>query len=466
MSMHGIAGRGITTQLGCIADWLGVTTTTPTVTISGVGSDSRQLAPGMLFVALSGPRFDGHHYLPQAMAAGATAALVERLQPLPLPQLVVADPLTALGDLAAAWRHHCATPLVALTGSNGKTSVKSMLAAILAATGQPGIATPGNLNNLIGVPLTLLALTPEAAWGVIEMGANAPGEIATLSRYAVPQVALINNAAAAHLAGFGSLDGVAQAKGEIFGSLAADGIAIYPSDDAAAPYWQQLTRRHRRLRFGSSRAAEVQLAWQPLPAAAGSEVELTTPQGVIAFTLAQPGEHNVRNAAAAATAALALAVAPATIATALSEFSGVAGRLRPVVGRGGARLIDDSYNANPGSCRAAIAVLAAAPGRRIMVLGDMAELGSAALSLHHEVGVAARTAGIDQLFGYGPLSAAAVSGFGSGGTHFNEFVALQAACEPLLNSDSVLLIKGSRSMRMERLVTALQQEGSDATATG
>lgn len=427
-------------------------------TFSGVTTDSRAVVAGDLFVALKGERFDGHDYVKQVMEQGAVAALVERRDPAwgDFPLLVVKDARLALGDLAAHWRSRFAIPVAALTGSSGKTTVKEMIAAILReqAGDQAVLATRGNLNNDIGMPLTLLGLRDTHRYAVIEMGMNHPGEIAYLSRIARPDVALVINAQAAHLAGLGTVEAVAGAKGEIFQGLAANGTAVINADDSHAALWQELAAGHRIIRFGLEQPAEVSASFTLQPF--GSEIEMVTPTGKFAVALPVPGEHNVRNALAAAAVAQALGVGNATIAAGLARVAGVKGRLLKSPCLHGATLIDDTYNANPGSVRAAIAVLAGLPGRKLLVLGDMGELGENARALHGEIGAAAKAAGIDLLFTLGDLSAAATQAFGEGGRHFEYIEDLLHDIENLLAPEVTVLVKGSRFMRMERVVRSFE----------
>ncbi len=445
------------------------------VELSAVVTDSRQLVPGCLFVALKGPRFDGHRFAEQALEQGAAAVMVAAGERLSIsPAIVVDDTLHALGRLAAWHRARMAVKVVAITGSNGKTTVKEMLAAILTAAvedvehgGSAVLATAGNLNNDIGVPLTLLRLTPEHRYAVIEMGMNHAGEIAYLTHLARPDVALVNNALRAHLEGLGSVEAIARAKGEIYAGLKDDGIAIINADDPHAILWRGLACPHKVLSFGYSENANVRIESSGGVGAAGQHSSgdtgpllLDTLQGRIEVRLQVPGEHNRRNAAAAATAALALGVAPAAIVQGLSAYGGVKGRLQQHACILGATLIDDSYNANPDSVLAAIQVLAARPGLRILVLGDMGELGADAANLHREVGEQASVAGIDRLLCLGEMSIHAVEAFGRGGMHFERIEELLAEIECALGPDVTVLVKGSRFMKMERVVQSFM-EGDD-----
>jgi UDP-N-acetylmuramoyl-tripeptide--D-alanyl-D-alanine ligase len=445
------------------------------VAISSVSQDSRSLAPGALFVALRGERFDGHRFLAQAAQRGAAAALVDeagsgigdRGSSDSLPLLVVPDTRKALGLLAKYWRTRFQIPVVALTGSSGKTTVKEMLALVLREacaealpqSSIPGpqscvLATRGNLNNDIGVPLMLLELRPHHRYAVIEMGMNHAGEIAWLTGLAQPDVALVINAGRAHLEGLGSQEAVARAKGEIFDGLTRNGVAVINADDRFAVLWRELAAQHRVVTFGVDAPADVAATYALSGVA--SQIVLTTPLGTAPVPLQVPGLHNVRNALAAAAAASALDIEPQTIAAGLARFAGVKGRLQTKRALHGATLIDDTYNANPDSVCAAISVLAAAPGTRLMVLGDMGELGATAPELHAEIGTFARNAGIDQLFTLGDLSQQAARAFGSGARHFPRIEELLAEIENRLAPDVTMLIKGSRFMRMERVVQSFE----------
>ncbi len=429
------------------------------VTFTSVTSDSRTATAGSLFVALRGERFDGHDFVTQVKQQGAVAALVERTDEAwgDFPLLRVADTCLALGALAAFWRSRFSIPVVGLTGSSGKTTVKEMIAAILRAEvgdAEQVLATQGNLNNAIGMPLTLLELRDTHRYAVIEMGMNHPGEISYLTRISRPDVALITNAQAAHLEGLGSVEAVAHAKGEIFEGLATNGSAIINADDDYADLWQELAKGHRILRFGTRQPADLTAAYRLQPF--GSEIEMTTPQGACSLNLPVPGEHNVRNALAAAAVAVALGVSNAVIARGLTLAASVKGRLQKKAGLHGATLIDDTYNANPGSVRAALAVLAGLPGKKALVLGDMGELGEGARALHAEIGAAAKAAGIDRLFTLGDLSAAAAEAFGPGGRHFEYIEDLLHEVENQLAPDVTVLVKGSRFMQMERVVKSFE----------
>ncbi len=427
----------------------------------GVATDSRTIEAGELFVAIRGERFDAHEFVVEAARRGAAAALVSREVPgdLPVPQVVVADTRLALGKLAAYWRSRFALPLVALTGSNGKTTVKEMLAAILSAyagTRAPVLATEGNLNNDIGMPLTLLRLREHHRYAAIEMGMNHPGEIDYLTRLAAPTVALVNNAQRAHVGLLGSVEAVARAKGEIYAGLGSAGVAVVNDDDAFAGYWKGLNSGRRIVTFGLGAGADVRAAM------VGPQARFVTPADAFAVTLAVKGEHNLANAAAACAGAHALEIAPAAMQAGLAAFKGVPGRLQRRRTATGALVIDDSYNANPESMQAALRVLAGEAGRKVFVMGDMGELGPESDAMHAEVGRFAREAGIDALMALGEGARHAVQSFGRGASHFADAESLRKAVERESASGATILVKGSRFMRMERIAEALAPGGNHA----
>jgi UDP-N-acetylmuramoyl-tripeptide--D-alanyl-D-alanine ligase len=418
---------------------------------SGVSTDTRSLRAGDLFVALRGERFDGHDFLAQAKAAGARAAMVDRRYggEYPMPVLVVADTRLALGALARGWRARFSPALVAVTGSNGKTTVKEMLAAILRAhAGEAAVlATAGNLNNDIGLPLTLLRLRPGHRYCAIELGMNHKGEIAYLAGIAQPTVALVNNAQREHLEFMRSVEEVAAENASVYAALPADGVAVVNADDAQAPFFRAAARGRRVVDFGLDAPARVsgRCTLQHL----SSEVTVRIDGEEAQATLAIPGAHNVRNALAAAACAHAAGVPLASIARGLDAFRPYVGRLQ-VKQAGSATVIDDSYNANPDSVRAAIDVLAGCPGPTELVLGDMGEVGTQGPAFHREVGVYAREKGISSLLAMGEAAREAAQAFGAGGRHFDSVEALVAAVR-----GRTVLVKGSRFMRMERVVAAL-----------
>ncbi len=433
--------------------------------LTSISTDSRHIAPGALFVAIEGERFDGHDFVAAAFQAGANAALVstDRAQGLPMPRVVVADPLRALGQCAAAWRAQFGLPLFGITGSNGKTTVKEMLAGICraaAGSAEAVLATEGNFNNHIGLPLTLLRLTEAHRYAVIEMGMNHSGEIALLTRLAAPTVALVNNAQRAHLAGLGSIEAVARAKGEIFEGLGPRGVGIINADDAYAELWREQLGSRASLSFGLRQGADV--FGRCSATAAGSRLRLQTPAGETEFDLQVPGEHNALNALAAAACALGAGIGLAPIAAGLRRFAGVPGRLQNLAGPQGARLINDCYNANPDSIAAALAVLAACSGRRILVLGDMGELGDGVDAMHVEVLRRAQMLGIDSVHLLGEAMRRALGEAKLQGTAHASAEALAQAVRAECDAHSTVLVKGSRFMRMERVVALLAgrpQEG-------
>ena len=443
---------------------IGAVTRGADVTFTSVGSDTRTLQRGALYVALRGTRFDGHDFVRNALENGASAAMVDstfQSQAAGLdanaPLLVVSDARDALGWLAAAWRNRFDIPLIAVTGSNGKTTVKEMLALILAeAAGDAKavLATQGNLNNDIGVPLMLLRLHATHRFAVIEMGMNHLGEIEYLSRLARPTVALVNNAQNAHVGELGSLENIAQAKGEIFSGLRPGGVAVINADDAFAPLWRELNTGREVIEFGLAHPAQVTGRYHLLPT--GARLDIKLPGETVTVNLQVPGLHNVRNALAASAAAFAVQIAPSALAQGLSAFQGVPGRLQAKAVLHGATLIDDSYNANPGSVCAAIEVLAQVPGEKILVLGDMGELGAEGVRLHTEIGHYAREKGIDALFCLGDLSQHAAQAFGAGAWHFERIQELLADLENRLSPTVTVLVKGSRFMQMERVVKSFE----------
>jgi len=432
------------------------------VRVQRVHSDTRTLRPGDLFVALKGERFDAHDFLPQAQAAGAVAALAERgIAEAGLPGLQVGDSLAALQTLAAAWRARLQLPLIAVTGSNGKTTVTQMVAAILHAwLAEGALATQGNLNNHIGVPLTLLRLRQDADTrhraAVVELGMNHPGEIALLARMAAPSVVLVNNAQREHLEFMASVEAVARENGSAIEALPPSGVAVFPADDEHAPLWHRLAGRRAVLSFALHGAADLtaEAKW------AGSHwaLRLHTPAGEAPLLLRAAGLHNVKNALAAAACALAAGAPLAAIVRGLEAFEPVKGRsqLQRVEGSAGAfTLVDDSYNANPDSVLAAIEVLAGLPGPRWLLLGDMGEVGTRGPEFHAEVGARAKARGIEHFWTAGELCAHAAAAFGPGARHFGQVEALLAALTQGPAAASVL-VKGSRFMRMERVAQALR----------
>jgi UDP-N-acetylmuramoyl-tripeptide--D-alanyl-D-alanine ligase len=425
---------------------------------AGVGIDSRTIEPGMLFVALRGERFDGHAFLEAARARGAAGALVAQPAALPLPQVVVRDTLAALSTLAAAWRARSGALVLGIGGSNGKTTTKELLAAILAGHG-PTLATRGNLNNHIGVPLTLLRLEPEHRYAVIEMGANHPGEIAALAALARPAIALVTNAGDEHLEGFGDLAGVARAEGEMFAALAADGIAVVNADDPFCGLWQSMVPRGARiLRFGIDAPADVRaqaIAGRIESGAFATAFVLSVAGQQARVKLPLAGRHNVANALGAAAAAHAAGVPLPAIVAGLERMRPVAGRLQLKAGPRGSWLIDDSYNANPSSVRAGIDVLCALPGEHWLVLGEMAELGAETVASHAGIGDYARRAGVTRLFAIGAAARHAADAFGARAGWYEDAARLGDELAASLEPGVTALVKGSRVNRLERVVERL-----------
>jgi UDP-N-acetylmuramoyl-tripeptide--D-alanyl-D-alanine ligase len=427
-----------------------------------VCTDSRTLKPGALFVALRGPNFDGAAFVQAAAAQGAIGALVERATPGVLPQVLVPNTLRALQELAKNWRADFTLPVVAVAGSNGKTTAKEMTAAILSRMGLC-MATHGNLNNHIGVPVTLMRLEAAHRSAVIEMGANAIGDVAALMRIARPTVGLITNAGAEHLEGFGNLDGVAKGEGETVSCLDPQGTAIINADDAYAGYWRGISGANRIVTFGVHARADFSAknVFQGIERGEfATRFTLICPLGERAIMLKAGGAHNIGNALAAASAASAAGASLEDIALGLADFRAVAGRLQLKAGTRGSWIIDDSYNANPSSVRAALEVMRSLSGATWLVLGDMAELGEVSHDSHAHIGSYARDCGIKRLFAMGPLSSRAVETFGAGGEWFADADSLTRRLQSELSPGVTVLIKGSRINRLERVVQALGGGGA------
>jgi UDP-N-acetylmuramoyl-tripeptide--D-alanyl-D-alanine ligase len=422
----------------------------------GVSIDSRTIAQGELFIAIKGENFDGHEYVEKAFARGASAVLVSReiVTTSAISQIIVGDTILAMGQLAQFWRSQFSIPMVALTGSNGKTTVKEMLRSILvarvgASERETILATVGNLNNHIGVPLMMMRLHHAHRYAVFEMGMNHLGEIDYLTRLVSPDVALIIMAGTAHIGELGSREAIAEAKGEIIAGLSSQGIAVLNMDDRFGLYWRELAGQRRVIGFGTDANEDVvgEFSAQSLHIHhAGESVEVH---------LHVAGEHNQRNALAAAATAIALNIPLQTVCDGLEDFEGVAGRLRTYGGHKDATIIDDTYNANPDSVRAAIDVLAAKPGKRYLVLGDMGELGTDAPAMHADIGAYARHAALDGLFALGTLTEQTVIELGRDGWHFESSEDLLEELEKVLAPNVTVLVKGSRFMKMERLVEKL-----------
>jgi len=425
------------------------------VLITGVSKDTRDIKVGDLYVALKGERFDGNQFVAEARSSGAIAALVSDEVPIDVPQIQVADTRIALGELAAYWRQlwgtqHAASKMIGITGSNGKTSVKEMCSKILNdyAGSEKVLATKGNLNNEIGVPMTLLSLKPQHQFAVIEMGANHVGEIAYLSNIAKPDVALVNNVGPAHLEGFGSLQNIAETKAGIYDGLSGNGIAVINYDDVFTPYWIKYCEGMNTASFSMLNENTDVYAksinnnhYHVIVGAENAELKLKV-----------PGTHNVMNALAAITLTSSLGLPLSAIVASLSSFENIQGRLSIKQSAVGYQLIDDSYNANPLSVVAAIDVLAKMNGDTVLVLGDMGELGAEAEHMHMEIGRKAKAAGISTLYATGKLSAYTVEGFAENGFHFQEKNTLIKALNKKLTADNVVLVKGSRSAAMEQVV--------------
>jgi len=416
----------------------------------GMTQDSRELCPGNLYAALVGARVDGHEFLTDAAAAGAAAALVSRpVEDAPLATIEVADVVRAMGDLARVWRASLPVRVVGITGSNGKTTVKTMLAAVLSRQA-PTLATQGNYNNEIGVPLTLAGLGEPHRFAVIEMGCGQPGDIDYLAGIGAPDVAVVTNAGPAHLERLGTIEGVARTKGELFSALGPDGVAVINRDDRFYEDWKSLASDRRQISFGLSDQADVRLERR------GGGEHVICADGEFRLDLALPGAHNRLNALAATAAARALDVPLPVIAAGLASVESMPGRLHQREMPSGWTLIDDSYNANPASLYAALHVLSARPGRRWLVLGDMAELGDESSRLHREIGQAARDLGVDRLFALGDRAAAAADAFGEGGEVFERLDVLVETLREGLEPGVTCLVKGSRSAHMDKVVRRLR----------
>jgi UDP-N-acetylmuramoyl-tripeptide--D-alanyl-D-alanine ligase len=424
------------------------------VLVQSVGSDSRNIVKNQLFIGIKGENFDGNSYALEAIQQGAAAVLVSDENTKARPAVVVQNTLSSLGLLAKYWRSQFNIPLVAVTGSNGKTTVKEMIATILNAPGSRSIlATQGNLNNDIGMPMTLLKIRPEHTEAVIEMGMSHLGEIDYLTRIAQPTVAVITNAGTAHIGEVGSRENIAKAKGEIFAGLADDGIAIINADDDFADYWKSLNKNKKIITFGLEKAADISADYKIIGNL--TKIKLKTPSGEIEFKLSVLGAHNIHNALAASAIAVALGISNEDIAKGLAVFGAVKGRLNWLQGNKGGVVIDDTYNANPDSMKAAIDVLANQKTFQIFVMGDMGELGADAAKMHGEVGAYAKQKGVHTLLAIGENSVFAVQAFGKNATHYASVQALLDAATRLIKNDTTVLVKGSRFMQMERVVNAL-----------
>lgn len=443
----------IHTRLSQAAKWCGVQYLGQDVSFHGVSLDSRATKPGELFIALKGLRHDGHDYIPQAQANGAVAVMVSRRVDTALPLLPTNDAVFSLGKLASAWRGNFILPVTGVLGSNGKTTVKELIAHILQTEAKSVLVTQGNQNNMLGLPLTLLRLSPSHQAAVLELGANKMNEIRVLAEIARPDIAVITNAGLDHMAGFGGREGAALANSEVFSAMTNKGMAILNHDDACLPIWRREIGSRTYLLFGFGPGAEVRGDWRQNKN--GGQLRIESPWGKLETTLQLLGRHNALNAMAAAAACMVMGVTLDTIATGLTQARPISGRLKPYHGKGGASIIDDTYNANPSSLETALQVLAAQPGQKILVFGDMAEIGLQAADSHRDVGVSARQAGIDRLFTLGNMARHAARSFGVGAQSFDDYPTLIDALQPLLAPDVSVLIKGSRCMTMENILSGI-----------
>ena len=424
------------------------------VNFRGVTIDSRKSCDYQLFVAIRGERFDGHEYVEAAYQAGAVAALVEKKLDCDIPQLVVTDCKQAMTQLANYWRHQCKATIIALTGSNGKTTVKEMLFQLLQKEGKTH-ATQGNFNNDIGVPLTLFALSTDDVYAVIEMGANHEGEIAALANIAEPDIVYVNNVAAAHLTGFGTVQGVIDAKGELYAYCQKNHSAVFNVDEVASQQWRKICEAQNQLccSLDSTQGADLSASWQPDDM--GLSLKVNYKRQTESVSLSVLGEHNARNALAAITIAVSAGVEFESAVNNLSGFSGVKGRLQILEGPVNSRLINDSYNANPTSLEAGIKVLCSLKGNAWLALGDMGELGEEAAALHQKAAVIAHELGVEKFFAIGPLSCLASREFEENGYCFDSIDNMKLIILAQIHKDVNLLIKGSRSAGMEKLVEGL-----------
>jgi UDP-N-acetylmuramoyl-tripeptide--D-alanyl-D-alanine ligase len=425
------------------------------VTFRQISTDTRTLRPDDLYVALIGDNFDGNDYVDQAFERGACAAVVSRMLNLQLPHIVVQDTTIALGELARMNRLASTAKVVAVTGSQGKTTVKEMIGKILSQNGDV-LLTRANLNNQIGVPLTLLELEPHHEYAVIELGASRPGDIAYTVGLACPQVSVLTNAAATHLEGFGDLQGVVRSKGEIIAGLEQGGIAVLNSDAPYFSQWSDIAKERAVVSFGFNDSADFRARDISIDAGVGSGFSLHTPMGKVHINLKLQGLHNVSNALASAAASMTAGATLIQVKSGLEKMSPVPGRLHQIEGPRNSVLIDDSYNASPASARAAIDVLAEFPGTRVLIMGDMGELGDLAQSAHRDLGYYAREKGIDFVWTIGVLSALIAEGFGKNSSHFQTQETLVKRALDTLDSDFAVLVKGSRSASMNEVVKQLK----------
>lgn len=449
-------------SLYALQPWIPGASATADAVFTGVTTDSRSVLPGMLFIALRGERFDAHDFIADVVAKGVAAVVAEHLPPdVHVPALLVSDTRIALGEIARHWRRQFSLPVIGVTGSNGKTTVKEMIATILAAMvgEQHCLATRGNLNNDIGVPLTVLRMDAVHRAAVIELGMNHPGEIAQLASIAQPTLGLVNNAQREHQEFMTSVEAVAQENGAVISTLPPNGIAVFPADDPYAPLWREYAAQagqRKVVTFGFSADADVTCTYQSNEF--GNDLSVSAGQHHFSIRLAAAGVHNVRNALAAVACTLAIGISPAAIVSGLESFMPVSGRLQRKTARNGAIVIDDTYNANPDSVRAAIDVLAQASSPRILILGDMGEVGDEGRQFHEEIGIHARDCGIEQVWTLGALASHTASAFGARAKHFEDIAALNDAVDEFVAVNATVLVKGSRFMRMERTVQHLVNE--------
>lgn len=448
---------GLNLSLNQLAEIVGADPAYADITVTGSAIDTRQVKPGDVFIALKGERVDGHEFIAQAREAGASAALVTEIQDDALPQIKVANARKAFADIAHAWQQQCDAKVIAITGSNGKTSVKEMISAILRQVGTV-TATQGNLNNELGVPLTLSRLSETDQFAVIEMGTNHHGEIAELVKIATPDVAVINNIGEAHLEGFGSVDGIAKEKGEIYAGLANEGIAVVNADMPYQRLWQPLIANRKTVSFSLESEADIKADYIQLDPAS-SHFLVNIDDVSHHFNLPLPGMHNVNNALAAIALAVALKVPVDAMVKGLSTMQSVPHRLQVRHAVSGSRLIDDTYNANPGSYLQALNTLSAFRGEHWLVLGDFGELGIDNDKIHQQMGQQARESGVTRLMTVGVSSKIAAQSFGDGAVHYEDIGVLQQELLNELNEGVTCLIKGSRFMQLDKLADQLAQEG-------
>ena len=427
------------------------------LSISSVSIDTRAIKPGLLYVAIKGHNFDGNDFVAEAEQAGAVAAIVHQGVDATVPHIVVGDSRLALAELAGAWRKKASVSVVGVTGSNGKTTVKEMAAAILSVNGDT-LFTQGNLNNDIGVPLTLMGLNEQHRYAVIEMGANHPGEIEYTSQYAQADVAIITNVGAAHIEGFGSVDGVAKAKGEIIQTLKQDGVAVLNRDDAYFDYWQSVAGTRKVISFGLDQLADVtahSVKTEIIDHAFVTGFSLVTAASELTVKLKLAGKHNVVNALAATAACLALGIDLKQVKQGLESVKPVTGRLQPLVSRLGNIVIDDTYNANSASLKAGLDVLANCGEKRWLVLGAFGELGPESQKIHEQLGEMIKSSGVERLLATGSDARNTVKVFGKGAAFFDTQDELIEVLKQELKGDEAILIKGSRAQRMENVAAAL-----------